>query len=235
MKANYFAPVSALIRTTIIRMKKFWAILPILFIAFTTQAQVRQVLDAVKPKKAFEGTPILQKKSQLISLGIGAPNKLSDFLDFEGIGNIIGTTTSDRSFGPFLLDYEYLINDNLGLGASFLFATAKKEYNFFGTNYSGDIRQFQFGASTYYHIYTTDKLDPYFKGTVGINLWDGKYKDNNSNETGNFVAPTPFGFRTSVGLRYFFSENLALQGGGSATISPNFNIAANFGIAYKIK
>jgi len=206
-----------------------------LFISFTTYGQVREILEAVKSKKAFTGVPVLQKKSQLLSVSMGTPNNVSSFLDFGGIASLFFTTTDKKSVGPFMLDYEYLIKDNVGIGLSLLYASAKQTYKFGNTSVTGSIKQYQIGFSTYYHIYTTDKLDPYIKGTVGINIWDGYYKDNNGNDADNFVAPTPFGFRSIVGLRYFASKNFAVMGEANLNLLPKVTVAANIGVALKLK
>lgn len=203
-------------------------------ISVSGTGQIREVFDAAKPKKPFEGTPTLVKNSSVVSLSIGTTNKLADFLTFGGVATTIGTSSNKRSFGPLMMDYEYLVTDNIGIGTSILIATASSNYNVFGKDYTGDIAQYQVGLSSYYHFYPTDKLDPYIKATVGINIWDGKYKDNNNKKTGNFVAPTTFALRSLVGMRYFLTDKVALQGEGSITFSPNFNAAANIGIAYKI-
>lgn len=204
-------------------------------IGISSNAQVREILEAVKPKKEFKGVPALQKKSQMLSVSIGTPNKVSDFLNFGGFASFFFTTTGKKSSGPFMLDYEYLIKDNFGIGLSLLHASAKQTYQSGNTSYTGSIKQYQIGFSTYYHLYTTDKLDPYIKGTVGLNLWDGYYKDNNGNDADNFVAPTPFGFRSIIGLRYFAGKKFAIIGEGNLTLLPKVTVAANIGIALKLK
>lgn len=185
-------------------------------------------------KKVFDGTPILSKKSSLISLSVGTPNKLGDFLSFDGISPVLGTRFNNKTFGPLMMDYEYFINDNFGVGTSILIAFANSQYRTLGQDYTGDLAQYQIGISTYYHYNTTDKLDPYIKTTAGINLWNGKYKDSNNDNVGNFKKPTSFGLRSQIGIRYFLNENIAVQGEGSLTFSPNFVASANIGFAYKL-
>lgn len=168
-------------------------------------------------------------------MSAGAPNNVSNFLDFGGFASLFFTTTNKKSAGPFMIDYEYQIKDNFGIGLSLLHASAKQTYQSGNTSYTGSIKQYQIGFSTYYHLYTTDKLDPYIKGTVGLTLWDGYYKDNNGNDADNFVAPTPFGFRSIIGLRYFAGKNFAIIGEGNLTLLPKVTVAANIGIALKLK
>jgi hypothetical protein len=213
--------------------KKFFNFL--LFICAASNAQVREILEAVKPKKEFTGIPVLQKKSQALSVTVGAPNNVANFLNFGGVASFFFTTTAKKSSGPFMIDYEYFIKDNVGIGLSLLHASARQTYQAGNTSYTGSIKQYQIGFSTYYHLYTTDKLDPYIKGTVGINIWDGYYKDNNGNDAENFVAPAPFGFRSIIGLRYFAAKKFAITGEANLTLLPRVTVAANIGVALKMK
>ncbi len=211
-------------------------LIPLLFIiSFASKAQVREILEAVKPKKEFLGIPILQKKSQVLYVAIGAPNKVANFLDFGGIGSLFFNPSNKKSTGPFMLEYEYFIKDNIGLGLSLLHASAKQTYQFGSNSYTGSIKQYQIGFSTYYHLYTTDKLDAYIKGTIGFNIWDGYYKDHNGDEADNFIAPTPFGFRSIIGLRYFPGKNIGIIGEANLTLLPKVTVAANIGVAFKLK
>ena len=220
-------------------MSKKLVVVILLLLSLSAQSQIREILEAAKPKKAFEGTPVLQKKSQILSVSAGTPNKVSNFLDFGGIAPVLFNTSTKKSVGPFMLDYEYLVNDNFGLGLSLLYASGEQTYSssLFSDSYTGSINQFQIGLSSYYHIYTTDKLDPYVKGTVGLNLWNGSYKDNNGNEIPGktFTAPTPFGLRTLIGLRYFAGKNFAITGEGNFTVLPKPAVTANIGVAMKLK
>lgn len=213
--------------------KYFLCILTILSVA--SHAQVREILEAVKPKKEFTGNPVLLKKSQVLSITAGTPNTVSEFLNFGGVASLFFTTTDKISFGPVMIDYEYFLKDNIGIGISLLHASAKQTYQSGNTSILAAIKQYQVGVSTYYHFYITDKLDPYIKGTIGINIWDGYYKDNNGNDADNFVAPTPFGFRSIIGLRYFVSNKIAITGEGNVTLSPNVKATANIGVAFKLK
>lgn len=216
-------------------MIKKYIVLFFVFISFASQAQVREILESVKPKKAFTGIPALQKRSQMISFSYGAPNKIADLLDFGGVAAIFFTTINEEATGPFMADYEYLIKDNIGIGLSLLHASGRQTYQSGNNSYTGSIKQYQIGFSTYYHLHTTDKLDPYIKGTIGVNIWDGYYKDNNGNDADNFVAPTPFGFRSIIGLRYFLANKIAVLGEANLTLLPKVTIAANIGVAFKLK
>jgi outer membrane protein W len=207
----------------------------LLIISVASKAQVREILEAVKPKKEFAGTPVLQKNSQVFYASIGAPDKIADFLNFGGGASFFLTITAKKSAGPFMLEYEYFIKDNIGLGLSLLHASANQTYQSGSNSFTGSIKQYQVGISTYYHPYITGKLDPYIKGTIGINIWDGYYKNKNCDETKIPITLTPLGVRSNVGLRYFPGKNLGLIGEANLTLLPKLSVAANIGAVLKLK
>jgi outer membrane protein W len=196
-------------------------------------AQVKEVLEAIKPQKKFAGTPIVQKKSQIIQLGIAAPNNVATLLNFGGIGTFFNSTETNK-VGPLFLAYEYMIKDNIGIGATLSYAKAKKTYtNLFGLgNVIGNLEGTSLLLSTTYHFYTTDKLDPYTKGSIGITLWKGGYTYDNGAEAEKIVLPTPIGYSALVGLRYFASPKFAPFGELSYS---NLKFTAGIGVAVKLK
>ena len=126
--------------------------------------QVREILNAVKPKKPFTGEPVLKKKSQVLSFVAGVPNNIGQFLNFGGFASYFCTVKS--STGPFFIRYETLIKNNIGLGVLLSYARAEQTYkNPFGSGtVTGKITGFSILFSTYYYFYTTDKFDTYSKG-----------------------------------------------------------------------
>jgi hypothetical protein len=72
----------------------------LLFCAAVTHAQVREIWDAVKPKKKITGIPVLQKNSQVFSLSISTPNKVSQFLTFGVLGAIFLRPSLLKVQGP---------------------------------------------------------------------------------------------------------------------------------------
>jgi Outer membrane protein beta-barrel domain len=214
------------------------------------KCQVREVLEAIKPAKAFEGTPILKKKSQVLQVGIGAPNNIASFINapaatINTIGNILGglgiitaapssTSTSNKT-GPFYIDYEYLVKENLGLGIGFSYASATQVGTIplvVPTTTTAKVSATSVLFSTVYHFYITDKLDPYSKVSIGATLWKGSYKNANGSDAGTLPLPTPIAYRALIGLRYFISPNIAPYGEASYS---NLKFAANIGIAFKLQ
>ncbi len=200
-------------------------------IMYQSAAQVREMLEAVKPKKKFQGVPVIVKKSQLISFTAGVPNNIGKFLNFGGFGSFFSTAKSGT--GPFFIRYEYLIKENIGIGASVSYANAKETYkNPFGSGtITGKISGFSFLASSYYHFYTTDKLDTYSMGSIGLNIWTGSYQDQNNTEAQQFTAPTPIAYSALIGMRYFITP--AINFNGELSYS-NLKFSAGIGAGFKL-
>jgi hypothetical protein len=212
--------------------------------------QVREVLEAIKPAKAFEGTPILKKKSHVLQVGIGAPNNIASFIKapaatINAIGGILGglglitanpsSTSISNKTGPFYLDYEYLMKENLGLGIGISYASATEIGTIpllVPTTTTAKISATSILLSTIYHFYITDKLDPYSKVSIGATLWQGSYKNENGSDAGTLPLPTPIAYRALVGLRYFISPNIAPYGEASYS---NLKFAATIGVVFKLQ
>jgi hypothetical protein len=99
--------------------------------------QVREVLDALKPTKAFEGTPILKKGSHVIQAGIGMGSNILSLVESGQIGDVLntaGVSSSTSRVGPITIGYEYLVKDNLGMGLSVSYAEASQTFNVNSTN-----------------------------------------------------------------------------------------------------
>lgn len=199
------------------------------------KAQVREAIEAIKPKKEFTGKPILTKKTQVLQVGIGAPNNVVSLLNLGGLGSLL-SSSSDRKTGPFFIAYEYLIKENIGIGATLAYAKGEKTYtNPFSSNsnekYKAKLSGISLLLSSTYHFYITDKLDPYAKGSIGITLWSGSFKDQNGIEPSKLALPTPVGYSGLIGIRYFVSPKIAPFGELSYS---NIKFTANAGVAFKL-
>ena len=214
------------------------------FIFNNCNAQVTQILNAIKPQKAFEGTPILDKKASVISVGFGIPNNTNTLLSGGGIiTNIItagGTPQKKQGFGPVFVTYEYFISKEVSLGIGFTYANGKQDYNFAGLPIAGispfnggsaAINLFQIAGTSSYHLYTTDKLDPYIKAAIGINIWKTTYTNVSGEKSDPFTAPTPFGYQGIIGLRYFVNKQFAPYGEVGFT---SLKFSANLGLSVKL-
>lgn len=215
--------------------KRFKLIIFILFFSCSNavQAQNNAILEAIKPAHKFAGTPILKKNSQIFQIGAGFPNNLATLYGIGTALNILGlniTTASDK-LGPFYADYEYFVSDDISMGFLFSYAKATQTIKdptgfLFSTPVVAKLTGYSIGLSTSYHIYTTDKFDPYLKGSVGLNIWNMK-----SNSVVPITLPTPFSYSGLFGVRYFPAKWIAPYGELSYS---NLKFTANLGIAFKI-
>jgi len=203
-----------------------------LFFIATTNAQIiRQVLDEVKPAKKFDGVPVLKKRSQVFYAGVGAQNNVATLINFtDFISGLFGafgaSSTTYGKAGPFIAGYEYFIKDDISIGINLGYAKAGKKFVSSFANYDATLTAYTIAVSGSYHLYTTDKLDPYIKGAVGVNLWTSK-------ATGiKIPIPTPVSYNGLLGIRYFASPHWAPFGELGYS---SLKFSANIGAAYKLK
>jgi opacity protein-like surface antigen len=221
---------------------KIQFLLAAILFSVSSFAQVQQVLEAIKPQKPFTGTPVLVKGSHVLQASIGIPNNAATLLNFGGLATVLnGNTGNKKGIGPIFINYEYLVNENIGIGIGFTHASATQTYNssallgvlgINASNVTGEIKLYQIALNSTYHLYTTDKLDPYIKGGIGINLWKGSYTDETGKQAKPFTAPTPVAYQGLVGLRYFVQPKFGLFGELSFS---NLKFSANIGAAFKLK
>ncbi len=83
--------------------KKFFkttlVVLSIIILKPSTQAQVREVLEAIKPTKAFEGVPVLKKGNGVFQFGVGLGTNLVSLINQSILGNILNTSSSNLLCG----------------------------------------------------------------------------------------------------------------------------------------
>jgi hypothetical protein len=219
----------------------------ILFLAFivtfhtTANCQVREILEAMKPEKAYEGTPILKKGSHVIQVGIGMGSNIVSLAGLGEVGNLLGSAVQSNAtskVGPFTFGYEYLIKDNLGLGINISYAEGTQTSSSsvlgisLGPAYTTTVKSTTILLSTTYHLYTTDKFDPYSKISIGATLWSGTNKNANGSDAGSIPTfPTPIAYDAVLGLRYFAGKQMGLYGELSYS---NLSFAANIGLTFKL-
>lgn len=129
-------------------------------------------------------------------------------------GSVLREGTNDnadvKSTGPLGGKIEYMLSDNVGLGAVIGYANTTTEWSDSGYSYKVSVPRFRVMGSFNLHFATSDKLDPYFMVAAGyanssikIDATDPTYGDNNVDVPGINIA-----FRTAVGTRYFFNDFL---------------------------
>jgi hypothetical protein len=200
--------------------------------------QVREIIEAIKPEKAYEGIPVLQKKSHVIQVGYGFVNNVASLINisnlFGGLGGLVNAKANSK-VGPIYLNYEYFIKDNIGLGLGVSYAKSRNTYSspFLSSQSANiDLAGTSILLSSIYHFYTTNKLDPYTKVSIGATIWKNKstLSDGTPIDIG-FTPPTPIAYQALLGLRYFVSPKIAPVGELSYS---NLKFSASLGMALKL-
>ncbi|MBI3501497.1 MAG: hypothetical protein HY063_06865 [Bacteroidetes bacterium] len=185
-------------------------------------------------KNAFgEGTIV-------ISAGYGFGNFTQALFSFA---NSFGGY-SYSSIGPIHGKFEYGLSDNIGVGLSMNYIGAKAKwndtydvYNSTTGNYDTypctnewDFSSLSILARFNVHFATTEKLDPYWG--IGAGYRSGSWSQSSTCQGGTtraYPSYQPFGFETTFGLRYYFTDNIGLYseiGWAKAVIQ--------FGVAVKL-
>lgn len=150
----------------------------------------------------------------VITVGYGFPNLTKTVfkiyqseLDFKLSG-----------FGPMHLKYEYGVSDKIGLGVSIGYVSTKVEWKYDGYDSLGMPATYTEGykgsslgilVRMNVHFATGDKIDPYWGVGMGYNNYSFKYyTDEPGAEDLTLKFPIPFGFETTFGCRFYFSDNI---------------------------
>lgn len=132
-------------------------------------------------------------------------------IDYYG-AFVEGVEIDVRTLGPIGLKLEYLLSEKVGAGVLFYYANSGAEW-ISTDNYTweGDITRIRFMGMLNFHFATTDQLDPYFLVGAGYANTTAKLKTNDPSEEAEQSAGItiiPVAFRTAIGARYFFTENI---------------------------
>ncbi len=171
-------------------------------------------------------------------MGYGFVNNVASLINvsnlFGGLGGLINAKANSK-VGPIYLNYEYFVKDNLGLGLGVSYAKSRNTYSspFLSAQSANiDLAGTSILLSSIYHFYTTNKLDPYTKVSIGATIWknSSKLSDGTSIDIG-FTPPTPIAYLALLGLRYFVSPKIAPVGELSYS---NLKFSASLGMALKL-
>lgn len=167
-------------------------------------------------------------QSTIITAGYGAgtfSNAISNLFDpFNEVNHSL--------FGPVYLKVERGVSDHIGLGLNFAYVENKWEYEF-GNGYDslGNLIKFtetdtrtsySVLARMNFHFGNSKKVDPYVG--FGLGYRKATWKSSTNNPSGNsgidLQTYTPYGFETTIGLRYLFT--------------PNFQVYTEWGLAKSV-
>ncbi len=155
--------------------------------------------------------------SNSISVGYGGVTLLGSISkNFDSY-----TDVNYSGMGPIYFKYEHAMTDNLGLGVNVAYAQNEWSYKYSDTDANNNSVTYTetTSRSTYsilarlnYHIGSDDKFDPYLG--IGLGYRDATWKYDTTNPDGttnvDISGLMPFGMELTLGMRYFFTENIGL-------------------------
>ncbi len=159
----------------------------------------------------------------VITVGYGFPSLIkSAFRAYES-----NLDYKVSGFGPAHLKYEYGVTDKIGLGLSIRYLTYKVQWSDEGTvttydtlgnptgttpvTYTSGYKGSSLGimARMNFHFATGDKFDPYWGFGIGYGSYNFDYfTDDPDGGELSFKFPIPLAFESTVGCRYFFTDNI---------------------------
>jgi hypothetical protein len=150
----------------------------------------------------------------IISAGYGFSTSGAYFRSLEKESNY-----SAKFLGPIAGKFEYGASDKVGIGISFNYRSFDVNYSQYGTvdtvslytsGYKG--KQFSVLARINTHFGTTDKLDFYWGLGIGYRGGNRTFYTTDPQGTDSFSFKTliPLGFETTLGVRYFFTDNIGV-------------------------
>lgn len=170
----------------------------------------------------------IEQGSKIVDLFYGAPDGWTSILKTAATGTGVKVTGL-----PIGGKFEYMVSDRIGLGAIIGFSqTTLQQDDLSGYAEKETFTRIRGMASFNLHFATGDKIDPYWMIGAGYSNWSIKYTTENPAGTseGTDVATVPYAFRTAVGLRFFFTDNIGIHaetGFGSGAYA-QFGLSAKF-------
>lgn len=166
-------------------------------------------------KKENEGGDSFVKGKMIFSAGYGFPN-LGKAIMTALIAE--GENVKATGLGPLHFKGEYALSDGVGIGASVNYVSFGATWNSYDGSgnipYSNDFSRSSLSvlARINFHFGTTESLDPYFGVGAGYRQATWKFTTNDPDNLDDVSAPgfSPFGFETTIGLRYYFTPVFGL-------------------------
>ena len=165
-------------------------------------------------KRNGRGGDAFAEGKMIITVGYGFPNVGKSVL--KTYESYAGYKVS--GFGPLSVKGEYALSDKIGFGLSVNYVSFAATWIEDGTDAAGNTIPYTYTFSRSsvsvlgrmnIHFATSEKLDPYWGVGAGYRTGSYKFTSNDPFYTGNITFPTiPFGFETTIGLRYYFSDNI---------------------------
>ena len=146
-----------------------------------------------------------------ITAGYGFPNWGKTFFKILESDSVF-TGFRAFGFGPIHFRLEYGVSEQIGLVLSVNYVSFGNEWKSTTYTFKETFTSISFLGRINVHFATTDKLDPYWGIGAGYRTGSWKFESNQPNYIPDASTKTlfPFGFETTLGIRYYFTDNIGL-------------------------
>ncbi len=192
-----------------------------LFTALLSLFVVNGVFAEGPKKPAGDGGDAMEQGKFAIDLYYGFPNLWTAVLKnaYENSGST-QTNFSIKGFGPVGGRFEYMVSDNVGLGAEVNYSTTSVEYTDVVTSgahpgiydYRFAYNRLRIMGAFGLHFGQSENFDAFWAVRAG---YAGRTYTQTTTDPDysaiNVKGLSPLAFRTAIGVRYFFTDNIGLN------------------------
>lgn len=192
-------------------MKKYIAL--IICTLFLIAASDAQVIFRTRTGGRFRALPQQRKRrlpnfkpSVNISFGYGVPNlDKYELLEFRNFFH-----TSVHQTGPVFGSIDYQFNRAMSIGANVSFGKVSAPYynnNGSGSAFTGYLKNTSLMLNFVRYIITgNEKIVPYMKTAIGINMWTQDYLDQYGNKAVIADDPTALAYQVGIGAKLMLAK-----------------------------
>jgi predicted porin len=138
------------------------------------------------------------------------------------------------SLGPIFGKVEYAVSDKVGIGVNVAHVGVSASYEVSDGDGGTNTEKFKWNntsvlARLNLHFAKSEKLDAYWGAGLGYRFGSWKWESETSENTEEFPFVNPFGFETTIGVRYYFIKNLGVYAEAGIAKAPiQFGLSAAF-------
>lgn len=204
-----------------------------IFVSISSKAQydtiyVNGVPKITKKKVAMESVSPLKKDDYLLSASYGVPFSPlweASFFGLDYLGTGINSSKSTSNLNHICLNADYQVSDDISVGLEFTYAAINIQYTkrygigtsggstsgYVDSSFSARFSKTRFLVKMGYHFNISERFDLYTTAGFGFKQFNYVSKDYNLSSTDYLSRILPLAVRASVGGRFFFNPDLALQ------------------------
>jgi len=157
----------------------------------------------------------MEQGAAIFSAGYGFMNLSKSFFTSAVDGlNESDAEISSRAFGPLYVKAEYGVGENFGIGLNFAYIGMNADWDdaVTGYNYKVSRNNMSFMLRFNRYWYNSDNIDIYTGMGIGYRTGGWKLESDDPDFLDTPGLAIPFAWEGTVGLRGYFTENIAAYG-----------------------